>query len=145
MDEKLKIDQRISRFILPIGCSINMDGTALFLSSATIFISQLNSMTLSASEIITVRYEVHLNSKNLLIKLILKKIFFYSLVSTAASMSSASVPSAALVLMLMMLTSIGCPVEDVSLLFAVDWLVWVIKKKIFKQFKIVPDNVLTPK
>ncbi|EEB15083.1 Excitatory amino acid transporter, putative [Pediculus humanus corporis] len=100
MDEKLKIDQRISRFILPIGCSINMDGTALFLSSATIFISQLNSMTLSASEIITV-----------------------SLVSTAASMSSASVPSAALVLMLMMLTSIGCPVEDVSLLFAVDWLV----------------------
>ncbi|KAK6636210.1 hypothetical protein RUM43_009868 [Polyplax serrata] len=100
MDEKLKIDQRISRFVLPIGCSINMDGTALFLSSATIFISQLNSMTLSASDLITV-----------------------GLVSTAASMSSASVPSAALVLMLMILTSIGCPVEDVSLLFAVDWLV----------------------
>lgn len=38
-------------------------------------------------------------------------------------MSSASVPSAALVLMLMVLSSINCPVEDVSLLFAVDWLV----------------------
>lgn len=100
MDDKLKVDQRITRFILPIGCSINMDGTALFLSSASVFIAQMNSMSLAVGDLVTL-----------------------CLVSTAASMSSASVPSAALVLMLMVLTSIGCPTEDVSLLFAIDWLV----------------------
>ncbi|KAL0267606.1 UNVERIFIED_CONTAM: hypothetical protein PYX00_009832 [Menopon gallinae] len=100
MDEKVKIDQRITRFILPIGCSINMDGTALFLACATCFIAQLNNLPITWGETVTI-----------------------CLVSTAASMSSASVPSAALVLMLMVLTSIGCPTGDVSLLFAVDWLV----------------------
>lgn len=46
-----------------------------------------------------------------------------SLTSTAASMSSASVPSAALVLLLVVLSSVDAPTHDVSLLFAVDWLV----------------------
>merc|ERR1712241_1455565 len=45
------------------------------------------------------------------------------LTSTAASIASASVPSAALVLMLIVLTAIDVPVEDVSLLWAVDWFV----------------------
>lgn len=53
MDEKLKVDQRITRFILPIGCSINMDGTALFLSSASVFIAQLNSLPLALGDIVT--------------------------------------------------------------------------------------------
>lgn len=46
-----------------------------------------------------------------------------SLTSTAASMSSASVPSAALVLLLMVLSTIGVPAGEASLLFAVDWFV----------------------
>ena len=46
-----------------------------------------------------------------------------SLTSTAASIASASVPSAALVLMLIVLTAIDVPVQDVSLLWAVDWFV----------------------
>merc|ERR1711963_179220 len=45
------------------------------------------------------------------------------LTSTAASVASASVPSAALVLMLIVLTAIDAPVQDVSLLWAVDWFV----------------------
>jgi len=45
------------------------------------------------------------------------------LTSTAASVASASVPSAALVLMLLVLTAINAPVQDVSLLWAVDWFV----------------------
>lgn len=47
----------------------------------------------------------------------------YSFTSTAASCSSASVPSAALVLLLMVLSAIDTPVQDVSLLFAIDWIV----------------------
>lgn len=49
----------------------------------------------------------------------------YRLTSTAASVSSASVPSAALVLLLVVLSAIDAPVQDVSLLFAIDWFVWV--------------------
>merc|ERR1712117_312195 len=48
---------------------------------------------------------------------------YHRLTSTAASVASASVPSAALVLMLLVLTAINAPVQDVSLLWAVDWFV----------------------
>ena len=53
-------------------------------------------------------------------------IFFsaqYSLTSTATSIAAASVPSAALVLMLIVLTAIEAPYTDVSLLWAIDWFV----------------------
>lgn len=100
MNDKLRVDQRITRFVLPIGCNINMDGTALFISIASIFIAQMSGMTLGFGELVTVL-----------------------LTSTAASMSSASVPSAALVLLLVVLTAIDAPVQDVTLLFAVDWFV----------------------
>ncbi|XP_065357744.1 excitatory amino acid transporter isoform X1 [Calliphora vicina] len=100
MNDKLRVDQRITRFVLPIGCNVNMDGTALFISIASIFIAQMSGMTLGFGELVTVL-----------------------LTSTAASMSSASVPSAALVLLLVVLTAIDAPVQDVTLLFAVDWFV----------------------
>jgi len=51
--------------------------------------------------------------------------FDYRLACTAASMSSAAIPSAAIVLVVMLCSVINLPTEDVSLLFAVDWLVWV--------------------
>jgi solute carrier family 1 (glial high affinity glutamate transporter), member 2 len=54
MEEKLKIDPRITRFILPIGCNINMDGTALFVSIASIFIAQMNNMELGFGTYCTV-------------------------------------------------------------------------------------------
>ncbi|XP_012253588.2 excitatory amino acid transporter isoform X1 [Athalia rosae] len=100
MNEKLRVDPRITRFVLPIGCNINMDGTALFVAVASIFIAQMNGIQLGFGEIITV-----------------------ILTSTAASVSSASVPSAALVLLLVVLSAIDAPVQDVSLLFAIDWFV----------------------
>ncbi|XP_022903383.1 excitatory amino acid transporter isoform X2 [Onthophagus taurus] len=100
MENNLKIDPRVTRFVLPIGCNINMDGTALFIAIASVFIAQMNGIQLSVGELITVCFT-----------------------STAASFSSASVPSAALVLLLMVLSSIDTPNEDVSLLFAVDWIV----------------------
>ncbi|XP_077287094.1 excitatory amino acid transporter 2 isoform X2 [Arctopsyche grandis] len=100
MTEKLKVDPRVTRFVLPIGCNINMDGTALFLATASIFIAQMNRITLGFGELCTVL-----------------------LTSTAASMSSASVPSAALVLLLIVLSSIDAPTQNVSLLFAIDWFV----------------------
>ncbi|XP_055546790.1 excitatory amino acid transporter isoform X2 [Wyeomyia smithii] len=100
MNEKLRVDSRITRFVLPIGANINMDGTALFISISSIFIAQMSSMQLNVGQILTV-----------------------VLTSTAASMSSASIPSAALVLLLVVLTAIDAPMHNVTLLFAVDWFV----------------------
>ena len=98
--EKNKVDPRISKFVLPIGATVNMDGTALFVTVASIFIAQMNNIQLTMVDYVTV-----------------------VLTSTAASIASASVPSAALVLMLIVLSAINVPVEDVSLLWAVDWFV----------------------
>merc|ERR1712013_198203 len=98
--EKNRVDPRISKFVLPIGATVNMDGTALFVTVASIFIAQMNDIPLNAGSYATV-----------------------VLTSTAASIASASVPSAALVLMLIVLTAIEAPVADVSLLWAIDWFV----------------------
>lgn len=54
MTEKLKIDTRITRFVLPIGCNINMDGTALFVAIASVFIAQMNGISLGVGELVTV-------------------------------------------------------------------------------------------
>ncbi|XP_063970869.1 excitatory amino acid transporter 2-like [Lytechinus pictus] len=98
LEENLGIDKRVTRFVLPIGATVNMDGTALYEAVATIFIGQLNGYTLTIGKIITI-----------------------SLTATLASVGAASVPSAGLITMLLVLTAAGFPVEDVSLLFTVDW------------------------
>ena len=66
---------------------------------AAIFIAQMNGVHLSMGQVVTV-----------------------SLTATLASIGAASVPSAGLVTMLLVLTAVGLPVKDVSLIVAVDWL-----------------------
>merc|ERR1719369_1777452 len=100
MDEKNKVDTRINKFVLPIGATVNMDGTALFVTVASIFIAQMNDIPLDMGSYATV-----------------------VLTATATSVAAASVPSAALVLMLIVLGAIDAPVQDVSLLWAIDWFV----------------------
>ncbi|KAJ0058634.1 hypothetical protein NL108_018424, partial [Boleophthalmus pectinirostris] len=57
LEEDLKIDKRVTRFVLPIGATINMDGTALYEAVAAIFIAQMNDITLDGGQIVTVRSE----------------------------------------------------------------------------------------
>lgn len=85
--------------MLPIGATINMDGTALYEAVAAIFIAQLRSVNLGIGDYIAI-----------------------SLTSTAASIGAAGIPQAGLVTMVMVLDAIGLPAEDVSLILAVDWL-----------------------
>lgn len=99
LEENLGVDRRVTRFVLPVGATINMDGTALYEAVAAIFIAQMNNVDLSFGQVITV-----------------------SLTATLASIGAASVPSAGLVTMLLVLTAVGLPVKDVSLIVAVDWL-----------------------
>ena len=52
--EKNHVDPRISKFVLPIGATVNMDGTALFVTVASIFIAQMNDIPLNAGSCATV-------------------------------------------------------------------------------------------
>ncbi|XP_035215700.1 excitatory amino acid transporter-like [Stegodyphus dumicola] len=99
LEENNNIDCRVTRFVLPVGATVNMDGTALYEAVAALFIAQMNGITLSAGQVIAV-----------------------SLTATAASIGAASVPSAGLVTMLLVLTAVGLPTQDISMIVAVDWL-----------------------
>uniref|UniRef100_A0ABI7X3X0 Amino acid transporter n=1 Tax=Felis catus TaxID=9685 RepID=A0ABI7X3X0_FELCA len=54
-EEKNQVDKRITRFVLPVGATINMDGTALYEAVAAVFIAQLNDLDLGIGQIITIR------------------------------------------------------------------------------------------
>lgn len=99
LEENNKIDKRVTRFVLPVGATVNMDGTALYEAVASIFIAQMNNYPLNAGKIIAV-----------------------SLTATAASIGAASIPSAGLVTMMLVLTAIGLPTDDIAMILSVDWL-----------------------
>uniref|UniRef100_A0A1I7XPG7 Alpha-N-acetylglucosaminidase n=1 Tax=Heterorhabditis bacteriophora TaxID=37862 RepID=A0A1I7XPG7_HETBA len=92
------IDSRVTKFVLPVGAMVNMDGTALYEAVASIFIAQMNGMELSFGKVLTV-----------------------SVTATLASIGAASIPGAGLVTMLIVLTALGLPANDVSLIIAIDW------------------------
>lgn len=56
LEDKNGVDPRISRFVLPIGATINMDGTALYEAVAAIWIAQMYDKPLDAGNIISIRY-----------------------------------------------------------------------------------------
>uniref|UniRef100_A0A2M3Z6Q8 Amino acid transporter n=1 Tax=Anopheles braziliensis TaxID=58242 RepID=A0A2M3Z6Q8_9DIPT len=99
LEEKNGVDERVSRFVLPIGATINMDGTALYEAVAAIFIAQLRGLSLSFGNVLAI-----------------------SITATAASIGAAGIPQAGLVTLVMVLDTVGLPAEDVSLIIAVDWL-----------------------
>lgn len=86
LEDKNKVDERVSRFVLPIGATINMDGTALYEAVAAIFIAQLRGINLSFSHIVAV-----------------------SITATAASIGAAGIPQAGLVTLVMVLDTVGLP------------------------------------
>ena len=99
LEEKNGVDPRISRFVLPIGATINMDGTALYEAVAAIFIAQMEDMHPSIGQILAI-----------------------SITATCASIGAAGIPQAGLVTMVMVLDTVGLPSTLVSMIFSVDWL-----------------------
>ena len=66
LEEKNKLDARVTRFVIPIGATVNMDGTALYESLTAIFIAQLNDIDLNLGNMITIWLEkVYLLPPNL--------------------------------------------------------------------------------
>ncbi|XP_038055926.1 proton/sodium-glutamate symport protein-like [Patiria miniata] len=99
LEEKNKVDSRVVRFMLPVGATINMDGTALYEAVAAIFIAQMNNVSLNVAQIITV-----------------------SLTATFASIGAAGIPQAGLVTMVIVLSAVGLPTDDIALILAVDFI-----------------------
>ena len=92
-----KVPQKIASFTLPIGATVNMDGTALYEGVATIFIAQVYGI------------ELGLGSQAIVL-----------LTALLASIGAASVPMSGLVMMSIILTAVGLPLEGVAIILAVD-------------------------
>ncbi|KAK6194908.1 hypothetical protein SNE40_000441 [Patella caerulea] len=93
-----KIDKRVSRFVIPFCVTLNADGSVIYITCATVFIIQLTLGTVTPAQAGIV-------------------IFLTSIIGTAIP----SVPSASIVSLIIILTSLNIPIHQVALLFAVEW------------------------
>jgi len=99
VEEELNVSQRTSRFVVPLGATVNMNGTALYEAVAVIFIAQALGMELT----------------------LLQQVLIV-ITATLAAIGAAGIPEAGLVTMVMVLQAAKVPIEGVELILAVDWL-----------------------
>ena len=96
-EEKYGINKSISTFTVPLGATINMDGTAIMQGCATFFLANLYGIDLGINEILTI-----------------------VITATVASIGTAGVPSAGIIMLTVIFTQIGIPLEGITLLLGVD-------------------------
>lgn len=94
---ELGAEKEVSAFALPLGCTINMDGAAIYMGVVTVFIAKCYGIELTLAQLITI-----------------------VLTATLASVGSAGVSGAAMVMVAMVLESVGLPVEGIALVVGVD-------------------------
>ena len=97
LKEKLGVSRRISSFTIPLGATINMDGTSIMQGVAVVFIAEAYGMELTPTMLTTV-----------------------ILTATLASIGTAGVPGVGLVTLAMVLTSVGLPTEGIALIMGID-------------------------
>ena len=96
---KAGVSRRSSEFVLPLGATINMDGTALYEAVAAMFIAQAIGFELGLTQQLIV-----------------------AVTATLAAIGAAGIPEAGLVTLIIVLNAVGLPVEYVGLILSVDWL-----------------------
>ena len=96
-EEHLGVSEEISSFVLPLGATINMDGTSLYQAVAAVFIAQAFGIDLDLSQQLTI-----------------------VLTATLASIGAAAVPGAGMVMLVIVLGAINVPAEGLALIFGVD-------------------------
>ena len=96
-EDNLNVKPETTSFVLPLGATVNMDGTALYQGVAAIFIAQIYGMDLSMSDQVTIVVS-----------------------ATLASVGAAGVPGAGMITLAMVLTAIGVPTEGLALILGVD-------------------------
>lgn len=92
------VDERAVRFVLPLGSTVNMNGTALYEAAAAMFIAQAYGVDMGFTEQVVI-----------------------FLTATLAAVGAAGIPEAGLVTMVIVLESVGLPLEGLGLLVGVDW------------------------
>lgn len=97
VESNLGVSKRVSSFVLPLGATINMDGTALYQGVCALFVAQFYGIDLSFAQLLTI-----------------------VLTATLASIGTAGVPGAGLIMLTMVLTSVGLPLEGMALIAGVD-------------------------
>ncbi|MFM1912932.1 MAG: hypothetical protein RIR51_770 [Bacteroidota bacterium] len=97
VNQNLGVDEEISSFVLPIGATVNMDGTSLYQGVAVIFLAQFHMVDLSLSQQLTI-----------------------VLTATLASIGTAAVPSAGLIMLIIVLESVGLNPAWIAIIFPVD-------------------------
>jgi Na+/H+-dicarboxylate symporter len=97
VNKKLGVNNSISSFTVPLGATINMDGTAIMQGVATVFIAQVFGVDLTLSDYLMV-----------------------ILTATLASIGTAGVPGVGLIMLAMVLQQVGLPVEGIALIIGVD-------------------------
>ena len=95
--DKMGANSEYSSFILPLGATINMDGTAIYMGVATIFIATCYGVTLTMNQMLAV-----------------------VLTATLASIGTAGVSGAGMIMLAMVLEAVGLPVEGIALIYGVD-------------------------
>ena len=97
LDRKMGVSKKISSFTIPLGATVNMDGTSIMQGVAVIFIAQVYGITLTPAQLLTV-----------------------VATATIASIGTAGVPSVGLVTLAMVLNSVGLPTEGIALIMGID-------------------------
>ncbi|WOO86540.1 dicarboxylate/amino acid:cation symporter [Mollicutes bacterium LVI A0039] len=104
VEDEIGVDPEISSFVLPIGATINMDGTAIMQGAAVVFIAQAMGVDLTMADYLTV-----------------------ILTATLASIGTAGVPGSGVVMLSMVITQVGLPIEAVGVIMGVDRLVDMVR------------------
>ena len=95
--ENLGASREVSSFVLPLGATINMDGTAIYQGVCAVFIASCYGINLTPAQMISI-----------------------VLTATLASVGTAGVPGAGMVMLAMVLTSVGLPIDGIALVAGVD-------------------------
>jgi len=106
-EEELGVSEEVSSFVLPLGATINMDGTALYQAVATVFIAQAMNLSLDLSAQLTI-----------------------VLTTVLASIGTAAVPGAGIVMLVIILEAVGVPSTGIALILGVDRILDMIRTTI---------------
>lgn len=98
--EAMGVEEEISRFVLPLGATVNMDGTAIYFPIAVIFLANCQNIALTFGQQLSIAF-----------------------VSSFVSIGAAPIPNAGLVYLILIMRAVDIPIEGISFVLAIDWFV----------------------